>query len=205
MKFASAFQSFARFLTIAVFATAVAVRAEQKSFTTSLTEEEKTAAGLPRLTNEQLQALEAQVQHEITTARQGDTVAFSTSFTHRRSPQQRKDAGLDRLMTPELTRLDSLIAAAVANRPSPISPSAGTAAASSSSANSVQIIKPKMEVHGELTLSYMSGSGGRSGYGASMVTTVIDPSHTFAFTVGLSQFRGKGLFYPGEYECDRGW
>jgi hypothetical protein len=67
-----------------------------------------------------------------------------------------------------------------------------------------------MEVHGEVTLAYVWGSGGAHGYGASMVTTATDPSGKFSLTVGISQFNGKGFrryspYYPGEYECDRGW
>jgi hypothetical protein len=162
------------------------------------------------LSDEQLASLNTQIQQEISVARQGDTVAFSTTFTHRRTPQQRKDAGLDHLMTPELTRLDALVATAVATKPIATSPtitqSATTPATPSS--NWVEITPRKMEVHGELTLTYMSGSGGRSGYGASMVTTATDPSGKFSFTVALSQFqfKGKGFRHPyDEYDCDRGW
>jgi hypothetical protein len=181
-------------------------RAETPSFTASLTEENKTAVGLAKLSPEQLAALDAQIAREISVARQGDTVAFSTSFTRRRTPQQRKDAGLDQLMTPELARLDMLVAAAVATKPDPTGPTITLPAATAPTSNWVEITPRKMQVHGEVTLAYMWGSGGQSGYGASMFTTVTDPSGKFSFTLGLSQFHGKGFYYPyGEYPCYRGW
>ena len=141
---------------------------------------------------------------EIATARQGDTVAFATSFTHRRTPQQRVEAGLDHLMTPELNQLDQLVAVAVANRPPPTEPLAA-APANPLSSNWVEITPRKMEIHGEMSLTYVSAGSGRNGYGASMITTATDPSGKFSITVGVSQFYGKGLYHPYEYDCDRGW
>jgi hypothetical protein len=186
----------------------VAVHAEQAGFISTLSEENKTAVGFARLTPAQQTALNAQIQSEIAIARQGDTVAFSTSFSHRRTPQQRKDAGLDRLMTPELARLDTLVATAVAAKPAPAGPTLTTPLATTATPSSdwVDITPRKMEVHGEVTLAYMWGSGGQRGYGASMVTTATDPSGKFSFTVALSQFRGTGFCHPyDEYACDRGW
>ncbi|MFT3869776.1 MAG: hypothetical protein QM715_15105 [Nibricoccus sp.] len=186
----------------------LSVRAEPTGFTASLTEENKVAIGFAKLSAEQLASLDAQVQREISVARQGDTPAFSTSFTRRRSPQQRKDAGLDQLMTPELKRLDELVALAVANRPAPPGPLITKPFVSTPPGGDwVEITPKKLEVHGEVTLAYMWGSGGRSGYGASMATTVSDPDGKFAFTVVLSQFNfnGRGSHRPGEYGCDCGW
>jgi hypothetical protein len=62
-----------------------------------------------------------------------------------------------------------------------------------------------MEIHGEMSLTYVSAGSGRNGYGASMITTATDPSGKFSITVGISQFYGKGLYNPYEYACDRGW
>jgi len=185
-----------RSLVVAVFAAAIVSAAEPASFISTLSTENKTAAGITRLTEQQIAALETQVQREIAIAHQGDTVAFSTSFTHRRSPMQRSEAGLDRLMTPELNKLDSLVAAELTNRPKPAGPlilAPATAASAATPGNYVELLHKKMEIHGEVTLAYVSGSGGAHGYGASMVTTAIDPSGKYAFTVGLSQFYGKGL------------
>jgi hypothetical protein len=198
-------------LIIAVFALTAAARAESTSFISTLNAENKAASGIVRLTERQAAALDFQVQREIATAHQGDTVAFSTSFTHRRTPAQRTEAGLDRLMTPELAQLDRLVATAVANRPPSTSPLLTTPATTSTSADAVETIPLKAEVHGEVSLSYIWGSGGAHGYASSIVTTVTDPSGKGSLTVGLSQFNGKGFrhspyyYYPGEYACDRGW
>lgn len=181
------------------------------TFTVTLTEENKTATGLNRLTEPQLASLDAQIAQEISVARQGKTPAFSTSFTRRRSPQQRKEAGLDQLMTPELKRLDELVAAAVADTAKPVAtgPIIATPATTTPASPSdwVEVTPRKMEVHGEVTLAYMWGSGGRSGYGAELATTMTDPSGKFSVTFIVSQFQftGKGPHRPSEYGCDRGW
>lgn len=208
MKLACSLPRLIRSLIAAVSLSVVAVSAEQTGFTSTLSEENKTAIGLARLSGEQLTSLDAQIQREIAVARQGDTVAFSTSFTRRRTPQQRKDAGLDRLMTPELNRLDTLVAAAVATKPLSTGMQSVPRALAPTSANWVEITPRKIEVHGEVSLTYMRTSGGGSGYGASMITTATDPSGNFAFTVAVSQFRGKGLGYHcpcNNYLCDHGW
>ena len=209
VKLASIVPWFISGLAVAVLLSVIAVHAEQTSFTSALSAENKAASGIVKLTAQQIAALDAQVQREISVAHQGDTVAFSTSFTHRRSPQQRNEAGLDQLMTPELARLDALVAAALAERPLPAAagPLIIAPATSASPDVYVETLTRKMEVHGEVTLAYVMGSGGARGYGASMVTTATDPSGKFAITVGVSQFYGKGFrrYYPGEYECDRGW
>jgi len=202
---------FIRGLAVAVLMSAVAVQAEQTNFITALSQENKAAAGLTQLTDAQLAALNAQVQREISVAHQGNTVAFSTSFTHRRTPQQRKEAGLDQLMTPELKRLDELVAAAVAADTKPITTGPTIIRPASTTPTSpsdwVEVTPRKMEIHGEVTLAYMWGSGGRTGYGADIVTTMVDPSGKFAVTFAVSQFQfnGRGAHRPGEYACDRGW
>lgn len=208
MKLASKVTWFIRGLIAVALLSALSLRAEPTSFTSTLTEENKTSVGLAKLSPEQLASLDAQVAREIYVARQGDTPAFSTSFTRRRTPQQRKDAGLDQLMTPELKRLDELVALAVANRPAPVGPLVTKPFVSTPPGGDwVEITPKKLEVHGEVTLAYMWGSGGRSGYGASMATTVSDPDGKFAFTVVLSQFnfKGRGTHRPSDYGCDYGW
>jgi hypothetical protein len=197
---------FIRVVIAAVLASVTVSAAEPTSFISTLSAENKAASGVERLSEEQIAALNAQIAREIAVARQGATVAFATSFTHRRTPQQRTEAGLDRLMTPELARLDTLVATAVANGAKPASPATDALVTTSSPSTYVESIPRHAEVHGEVTLAYVSGSGGAHGYGASMVTTVTDPSGKYSLTFGFSQFYGKGFHhYPGEYPCDRGW
>lgn len=208
MKLACSLPRLIRSLIAAVSLSVVVVSAEQTGFTSTLSEENKSAIGLARLSGEQLTSLNAQIQREISVARQGKTVAFSSTFTRRRTPQQRKDAGLDRLMTPELSRLDTLVAAAIATEPVSTTTSIDRPVSTPPAANWVEITPRKIEVHGEVSLTYMRTSGGGSGYGASVVTTATDPSGKFSLTVGLSQFHGKGLGYRcpcNAYPCDHGW
>ena len=206
MKFDRAFFCVLRAVFAAALTSAAFADGTPRSFTANLSAENRTASGVAKLTEAQCGALDQQVQREVATARQGDTVAFATSFTHRRTPQQRVDAGLDHLMTPELNQLDRLVAVAVADRPPPTGPaSAANITTPPSSSNWVEITPRKMEVHGEMALTFVSAGSGRNGYGASVVTTATDPSGKFSVTVGISQFYGKGLRFPYGYECDRGW
>jgi hypothetical protein len=206
VKFARAFSWILPGLVVAVLTSAALADVAQPGFTATLSSENKAASGIAKLTEPQRAALDQQVQREIATARQGDTVAFATSFTHRRTPQQRVEAGLDHLMTPELTQLDHLVAVAVANRPTPTEmQSVASLTTPLTSAPWVEITPRKMEIHGEMSLTYVSAGSGRNGYGASVITTATDPSGKFSITVGLSQFHGKGLYHPYEYDCDRGW
>jgi hypothetical protein len=199
-----AFRRLLRGLLVAFFAAAiVSSGAEPPSFIGTLSVTDKTAGGIARLTTQQVSMLDQQVRREISLARQGATVAFASTFTHRRTPMQRTEAGLDTLTTPELAQLDRLVAAALAVRPPPtaslFSPNAATTPVS------VQFVPRKMEIHGEVTLAYVWCSGGGHGYGSSLVATTTDPSGKFSFTLGLSQFHGKGLGYPCDCDCDRGW
>jgi len=209
VKFACAFSWLIRGLIVAAFSSTVFAGAEQAGFTSTLSAENKTASGIVRLTEPQVAALDQQVQRELTSARQGKTVAFASTFTHRRSPLQRTEAGLDTLTTPELAQLDRLVAAALANLPPPNGPTVTAPASTALSPSAyVEILPRKMEIHGEVTLAYVWGSGGGHGYGTSMVTTATDPSGKYSLTVGISQFTGKGFhhFYdPYDCECDRGW
>jgi len=206
VKFARAFSWILPGLVVAVLTSAALADVAPTCFTATLSSENKAASGIAKSTEPQRAALDQQVQREIATARQGDTVAFSTTFTHRRTPQQRVDAGLDHLMTPELTQLDRLVAMAVADRPPHAQPQATTPLITPlPSSPWVEITPRKMEIHGEMSLTYVSAGSGRNGYGASMITTATDPSGKFSITIGVSQFYGKGLYHPYEYDCDRGW
>ncbi|MFT3784387.1 MAG: hypothetical protein QM790_20445 [Nibricoccus sp.] len=209
MKLACVFPWFIRGMLAAVFITAWAARAGATGFTSDLSDENKVGIGVAKLTPEQIAALDAQVAREIAVARQGDTPAFSTTFSKRRTPQQRKEAGLDRLMTPELNRLDTLVANAVANRPAPPGPTIVKPASTTpeSASDWVDVTPPKWDVHGQVSLAYIWGSGGRSGYGASVATTATDPSGKVSVSLVLSQFtfKGKGSRYLYDYPCDQGW
>jgi hypothetical protein len=170
----------------------MAVQAEQAGFSSSLSAENRKLTGLDRLNSEQLAALDAQVSQEISSARQGRTPAFATSFSHRRTPQQRKTSGLDTLMTPELARLDTLIAAQVAAQPTttalvPLAP----ARTSDSAPDFVEYSTRKLELHGEIGMTYMAASDGSHGYGGWVETTVSDPERHFSLTVGIDQFDYK--------------
>lgn len=161
----------------------VGLRAEQVPFSQILTPAERTATGFDHLTAEQAKSLNGLIERDITSARQGDVVAFAKSFTQRRTPDEWKRAGIDRLTDNERAQLDRLVATALAARPVvpyvryPYTP-AGQ--------GSVSVDKPKPEVHGEVSVFVGAGSGGYSAYGGAFDATVTDPSHRFTLGVGMS-------------------
>lgn len=177
-----------RFLLVALFFSGAVVRGGQPGFSTSLTDENRAAAGLTRLTPAQLASLDTQVQQDVSAARAGRTTAFASTFTHRRSPVQRKEAGLDLLSTPELNRLDTLVAAAIAATPSP-SGSGATPVFSPTSptANWIETTPKHFDVHGEIGFTYAWSSDHSRGYSSWAETSVTDPSKNLTVTVGIGQ------------------
>jgi hypothetical protein len=169
--------------------TTVARSADIPAFSDSLSTEQKAAVALSKLSPDQVAALNAQVKREITVAQQGDAKGFASSFTHRQTPQERASAGLDQLSTPELRALDALVAERVAHPPVVSNVPARTTAV-----GVVETVTHKPQMHGEVTLTYGMGSGGRNFYGGSMVSTYVDPDKGYSLTIGLSQYRGNGYF-----------
>ncbi len=179
-----------RLVSLAFVATGlVAARAEQVPFSQILSPAERVATGFSRLTPPQAKALDALIERDIDSARQGDVVAFAKSFTQRRTAEERQRAGIDQLTDTERAQLDRLVATVLARRPVvPFVPNRFTPAGQ----DGVTLIKPKPEVHGEVSLFYGAGSGGRSWYGGAFDATVTDPSHKFTLGVGLSEVHSRG-------------
>jgi hypothetical protein len=169
---------------------AATVRADEPGFTAKLSTADQTAAGLTTFTPEQLSALDLQIAREITVARQGDVVAFSRSFMQRRNADQLANAGLSALNTEERTQLDTLVARAVAQRP-PIL--IKTLAAKAKEQEAVETITYKPQIHGEVSLTYGMGSGGRNFYGGSFTGIYEDPAHHLTVGFTYAEYHGKGL------------
>lgn len=160
-----------------------------RTFSQSLAPAAWTSVGFSKLTAAQTAALDALIQHDVQSARQGDVVAFAKSFTARRTPEEFKRAGLDRLTAAERAKLDDLVAAEVAKRPTeafmPYVPNAITTQA-------IEEMKPKLQVHGDVSMFVGSTSHRGSFYGGSFDAYVVDPAHRFSLSVGMAQVRGKG-------------
>ena len=161
--------------------------ADDARFTGELSSSEQAAIGLAKLSATQRAALNAQVQHDITLARQGDVTGFATAFTQRRTATERTAAGLDRLSHDERGQLDALVARSIA-RPATIcltySPRPGDA---------VEVTTFRPEIHGEMTAFAGAGSHGSSFYGGSITGIYDDPAHDFSVAATYTEIHAKGI------------
>ncbi len=177
----------------------VAARASAASaFSAQLNDADRTAAGLAKLSADQLAALDTQIEREITVARQGDVVAFSRSFLQRRNAGQTAAAGLSALTPAERTALDSLVARTVAVRPARIVPTLTAQAKAADDA--VETVTYKPQLHGEVTLAFGTAGGGRNFYGGSFTAVYEDPQRNFTVAFTYSEYHGKG-FLPFDDGC----
>ena len=160
-------------------------------FSATLSPADQAAAGFSHLTPTQLAALNALIQRDLDSARQGDVVAFARSFSDRRTPEEQTRAGLTALTDAERTQLNRLVAAAIASRPT--QPFIAPASADTPLPAHVVETKRSLETHGQVSLFYGASSGGGSWYGGSVDTWVTDPNHKFTVGVGLTEIHTRGL------------
>ncbi len=169
-------------------------------FTTRLGSSERAAAGLVKLSPDQLVALDTQIARELTVARQGDVVAFARSFMSRRSADQSTAAGLPALSPLERTELDRLVARAVAQRPPVI---VRSLAAKARDDEAVETVTYKPQIHGEVSLVFGTAGGGRNFYGGSFTAIYDDPQRNLAVAFTYAEYHGKGLLPFDDCVYDR--
>lgn len=162
-------------------------------FSATLSEEEKNATGVGRLSATQQAALDEQIERDITLARQGNVVGFAKTFSIRRTPEQASAIGLDQLTSQEVDRLDQRVAYAIAHRP-PVSFSYQKSEPQPASDISVKVTRPPLEIHGQVTLEY-GQCGDDSFYGGSFDVICYDPVSRLTIMIGASSYRGHLPFY----------
>jgi hypothetical protein len=165
-------------------------------FVARLTPEERTAAGVEKLSAEQRTALDAQVAKEVRLARQGDVTGFAGTFISRRTDEERTAAGLATLTTGEKYQLDRLVSRTLASRP-PQPPMAITRPAS----DGELLLKTKSdwETHGFVQLEYGFGSGDREYKAATMAVEQVNVKTGTAFTFAYTVAEGDGLWWNRGY------
>ncbi len=166
-------------------------------FTAQLDATDHAAAGLTKLSADQRAALDAQIERELTVARQGDVVAFSRSFLQRRTSDQTAAAGLAALNPAERATLDRFVARAVAQRPAVIVPTLATGAKKADD-TVIETVTYKPQLHGEVTLTVGTAGSGRTFYGGSFTTVYDDPQRNFSVGFTYAEYHGKGLPYFGD-------
>jgi hypothetical protein len=193
-------------LVLAAALGAVGARAANDDirFSVALNATERTAAGLKKLTSDQVAVVDALVRRD-TTARTA-TAESTAPFTQRLTAGERQTAGLGGLTAAEIVQLDTLVARHQAARLARtlLAPPAYLS-------RSPRIIaeekKKEREIHGSFSLSYGMGSGGYSEKTGSMVLTMEDPDKRYSISVGYSESHikgGNGYYYRDPfYELPR--
>jgi hypothetical protein len=178
-------------------------------FSQSLSTADRTAAGLDRLTSDQVAVLDALIRRDLTTQatpRRADAPPLPARFSQRLTDDERRNAGLGPLTETELAQLEifverrisATLAHTVLAPPSfvPLSVRARVAEA-----------KPKTpEIHGSFTLGMGFGKGYSEKFGG-MTLTYEDPVRNFAvsFSYAESHIKGAAPYYVRDplYDADR--
>jgi hypothetical protein len=174
---------------------AAPLHAESTAFASRLSDEERRASGVAKLTDEQVATLNNLVEREVRLARQGNVPAFASEFSLRRSAPERAKAGIDKLTPDERAKLDSLVAAAIAARPVE-----AVLETPRSHAEAVRGVAPKPIVHGHVSFTVGTAGNGRNFYGGSVYVEQTDPQKGYSIGVGYSEYRGKGLWLWDDYD-----
>ncbi len=167
---------------------------EDSRFSTTINAADRAAAGLPKLSSDQVAVIDALVRRE--TGRVAANAASRTpeagaTFSQRLNTDERRAAGLASLSPAELAQLDALIERQQTAR------LARTLLAPPAFLTRPQRIvatekKTEREIHGSFSLSYGVGSGGYSEKSGSMNFIFEDPARGLTINVGYSETHTKG-------------
>jgi len=170
-----------------LLALTVSAAVTDPGFTDSLSSTQQVAMGLAKLSAAQRTTLNAQVQHDVTLARQGDVTGFASTFTQRHTATERTAAGLDLLGNDERRQLDAFVARAIAQPPTP------ALMHLSKHSDEVEVTTYRPEIHGEVTVVAGAGSHGGSFYGGALTGIYDDPEHNFSMAVTYAEIHSKGM------------
>ena len=188
---------------VALLASVVRAANDDLRFSVALNAAERTAAGLAKLTSDQIAVVDAFVRRD--TAARAAAAESAPRFSQRLTAGERTTAGLPTLAATELAQLDELVARHQAAR------LARTLLAPPVYLSRTPRIitedkKKEREIHGSFSLSYGVGSGGYSEKTGSMVLTMEDPERRYSITVGYSESHikgGRGYYRDPFYDLPR--
>ena len=161
-------------------------------FTASLSEADRSAAGLDNLSPVERNSLDQLVAGDLLKARQPDYAPLADTFVSRRNAAERQLAGLERLTPAQIFRLNELVAAALAARPKP------KERPRLHDSDVFTAVRPP-EIHGSVSLAFGVGSGGRNFRASSLWLDYSDPNTGLSIGVGIDNVDGRGL-YPAYYD-----
>lgn len=185
-----------RFLTLMgawLFLSATAALASG-SFSASLSDAKRTAAGLAALDAGQLAALDRLVADDLASAQRLQAGSLTGRFSLRRTEEQRRQAGLHLLNTAELAQLDELVAFAIASQPLPPRERPRL------QDNQVVSLARRLEVHGGASFTLGWARGGGNFREASAWVEYFDPKTGISLGLGFSHFKGDGWYDPYSYD-----
>lgn len=179
-------------MVTAIALTVASASAAVGGFSATLSNDQQIAAGLATLTGDQRAALDRLVAAELARVRSNADEALTGTFLSRRSDEELALAGLNQLTPQQLTKLNEYAAAALAARPQPRE-------RPRLKDSDVISAKRRPEIHGEVTVAYGFGRGGREMLAGSLFVNYYDPESRIGIGVEISQFEGDGFWggYPG--------
>jgi hypothetical protein len=185
-----------RCLALGLLALATArIHANDVRFSQTLQAEDRSAAGLGRLSSDEVAVIDALVRRD--TASRGSSTpdpkeaAAPATFSQRLTADERRAAGFAKLTATELPKLDAFV-----DRHQNARLARSLLAPPTFVSRASRIVptekKKEREIHGSFSLSYGMGSGGYSEKTGSMVLTLEDPDRGYSISVGYSESHIKG-------------
>ncbi len=184
-----------------LLAAVMTAHAAEGGFVATLSSDKQAAAGLTTLSAAERTALDRLVAGELATGRNAERPDLAGTFVSRRTEAERKSAGLDRLTSTQLKKLNEFVASALAPHPKPKE-------RPRLKESDVLSAARKAQVHGSVTVAYGWGRGGRDMWAQSLWLEYYDPEDRFSLGIGLSNSEGNGFYgyypdyfgyYPGYY------
>ena len=175
------------------------LRAADSGFSSTLSPEQRKAAGLDQLDASDVAMIDLLVASDLSNARQLRVTTLDERFSLRHSGPQ---GGLEHLSAAQIAQLDELVADAIAAQPLPKE-------RPRLKDNEVVSLKKRLEVHGGMSLTMGWASGGRNFREAGAWVSYYDPETGLGLAFAFSQYSGDamypyGYYYPGYNAYNRG-
>jgi len=197
-------------LALVVFPLPAAEPAPAARFSQSLSNTDRTTAGLNHLSSDQVAVLDALVRRDLSVQaapRRTDAPPLAARFSQRLSADEQRNAGFALITESELAQLDGFVDRNAAPTLARTLLAPPTFVPLSVRARVAEAKPTKPEIHGSFFLSYGVGSGGYSEKTGGMTLTYEDPVRNFAvsFSYTESHIKGGGPYYLRDplYEADR--
>ena len=180
-----------RLLAVWLITCAVALAQGDVRFSNTLNGEERAAAGLTRLSSDEVAVIDALVRRDTTARGATANDEKPATFSQRLTARERETAGLQKLAEKELPQLDAFVNRYQNAKLARTLLAPPTYLARHSRLTPTEAKKAR-EIHGSFSLSYGIGSGGYEEKSGSMVLTMDDPARRYSISIGYSESHVKG-------------